>query len=155
MFAVVLRHIRHWLIAVALVVGVPFALLQSCRHLWMSGACSYEVFENTQRVAGFDVEISESDCWHSPVMSVFISRPGGGKRVRLFQYSRDIPTYNPNADPLPVITEIDEHTIQILLARAGTLDCGRVYWRGLTIRYDIGPVRYPSPNRDRVPECWE
>jgi hypothetical protein len=136
---------RRWLIGITMVLAVPFVLLESCRQLVISRVCFTEVLDNAFGISGFDFEVSETDCWHSPAVSVFVAMPGGSKRTRLFQYTR-------GANPVPVITSIDEHTIQISLSSAGSIDCRKEKWGRLRIKYDIGAVEYPGLHA-QPPEC--
>lgn len=101
---VVLRLTRRAL-AVAMVVAILFLLLDTG---WRKSACVTDVFEKPE-VAGFTFEISETDCWHSPYVSVFVISWFGGK-TRLFRYTRYESRDGPGPYPLPVITEIGEHT---------------------------------------------
>jgi len=89
--------------------------------------------------------ISETDWWHSPKVSVFVSLPGGSKRTRIFQYSR-------GHDPGPVITPLDAHTIQISLQRVNSITCRNEKWGKLIIEYDIGSIKYPGLH-DPPPQC--
>lgn len=135
----------RWLTRVAVVAGILFTLLETARQCVISSVCLTEVLARASNISGFDFEVSETDCWHSPAVSVFVSMPGGSKRTRIFQYSRYI-------DPVPTITSIDEHTVQISISRVSTIDCRRDKWGALRIKYDIGGVQYPSVQA-QPPEC--
>lgn len=136
---------RRWLIGITMVLAVPFVLLESCRQFVISRVCFTEVLGEVSGISGFDFEVSETDCWHSPAVSVFVSMPGGSKRTRLFQYTR-------GANPVPIITSVDEHTVQISLSNVGSIDCRKDKWGALTIKYDIGAIKYPSVHA-QPPEC--
>jgi hypothetical protein len=144
-FPSVVEKAFRWLVGVAAVLAVLFVLLETARQVWISGICLTDVLAKIPGVSGFDFEVSETDCWHSPAVSVFVSMPGGSKKTRLFQYHR-------GTNPVPVITSIDERTVQISLANASSISCRREKWGALTIKYDIGPVEYPSVHA-QPPEC--
>ena len=139
------KRARPWLIGAAIVLGTLFALLETARQVLIRTGCFTEVLGSSSGISGFDFEVSETDCWHSPAVSVFVLLPGGSKRTRIFQYVRD-------TESGPTIVPIDEHTVRVSLPRAIEIDCQTQKWGRLTIKYDIGPVRYPSLN-PRVPEC--
>ena len=134
-----------WLIGGAFVLGFLYLLLALLRGLVITTACFTEVLAEARGISGFDFEVSETDCWHSPAVSVYVSKPGRSKKTRLFQYTR-----LRNTDPPAVITSTGEHAVLILLLRASTLDCRRDTWKALTVRYDIGPVKYADA---QPPEC--
>jgi hypothetical protein len=123
---------------------LPLALL---RGLVITTGCFTEVLAEARGLSGFDFEVSETDCWHSPAVSVHVLKPGRTKKKRIFQYTRIRDT-----DPPPVITSTGEHAILISLSRASTVHCRRDTWKALTVRYDIGPVEYRSIHA-RAPEC--
>jgi hypothetical protein len=106
-----------------------------------------EVLAEARGVSGFDFEVSETDCWHSPAVSVYVLKPGRSKKTRLFQYTR-----LRNTDPPAVITSTGEHSVLISLSSASTLDCRRDTWKALTVRYDIGPVKHAGLQA-QPPEC--
>jgi len=140
-----LKKARSWLIGGTIVLGASFAILETARQVLILTGCLTEILGSASGISGFDFEVSETDCWHSPAVSVFVSLPGGGKRTRIFQYVRD-------ADSVPTIVSIDENTVRVSLSKANEIACQRQKWGSLTIKYDIGPVRYPSLN-PQVPEC--
>jgi hypothetical protein len=136
-----------WFVLATLVLGLlylPLALLQG---FLITTGCFTEVLDEARGVSGFDFEVRETDCWHSPAVSVYVLKPGRSKRTRLFQYSR-----LRNTDPPAVITSTGEHSILISLSRASQLDCRRHTWKGLTVQYDIGSVRHVGIH-DQPPEC--
>jgi hypothetical protein len=135
----------RWLAGVAAVLAVLFVLLETARQFVISRVCLTDVLAKIPGVSGFDFEVSETDCWHSPAVSVFVAMPGGSKRTRLFQYTR-------GANPVPIITSVDEHTVQISLSNVGSIDCRKDNWGALTIKYDIGAIKYPSVHA-QPPEC--
>lgn len=87
------------------------------------------------------------DCQFTSDTTIFISRPGGGKRTPLLLYTR---VEYPLATP--VFREIDEHTVQIVLSNVGRVICLQDRWGKLKIKYDIGWIEDPRLD-DQVPEC--
>jgi hypothetical protein len=136
-----------WLIGGAFVLGFLYLPLALLRGLLISTGCFTEVLAEVRGVSGFDFEVSETDCWHSPAVSVYVLKPGRTKKTRLFQYTR-----LRNTDPPAVITSTGEHAVLISLSRARTLDCRRDTWKELTVRYDVGSVKHTGIDA-RPPEC--
>jgi hypothetical protein len=126
-----------------LVIGSLWTLLETARQLVIFRVCLTEVLY-TASVSGFDFEVSETDCWHSPEVSVFVSLPGGSKRTRLFQYG-------PGSNPVPTITSLDDHTVRISLSDVGNIDCRYEKWGRLIIKYEIGSIKYPSLHDPPLP----
>jgi hypothetical protein len=137
----------QWLIGAAFVLGLLYLPLALLRGFMITTGCFTEVLAEARGVSGFDFEVSETDCWHSPAVSIYVLKPGRTKKTRIFQYTR-----LRDSDPPPAITSIDGHTILISLPRASTVDCRRDTWKALTVTYDIGPVEYPGIHA-RPPEC--
>lgn len=135
----------RWIAGAAAVLAALFVLLETARQFVISRVCLTDVLAKFPGVSGFDFEVSETDCWHSPAVSVFVSMPGGSKRTRLLQYTR-------GADPVPIITSIGDHTAKISLSSVGSIDCRKDKWGALTIKYDIGAVEYPGVHA-QPPEC--
>ena len=135
-----------------LVLGVlylPLALLQG---FLIATGCFTEDLAEARGVSGFDFEVSETDCWHSPAISVFVSKPGRSKKTRLLQYTR-----TPYANPVPIITSIGEDAVLISLSSVDTLDCARPKWKAdksktLVVKYKIGDAVYPGLGA-QPPEC--
>ena len=142
----------QWLIGVAFVLGVLYLPLELVQDYLITTGCFTEVLAEAPDISGFDFEVSETDCWHSPAISVFVSKPGRRKKTRLLQYTR-----TPYANAVPIITSIGEHTVLISLSSVDTLDCARNKWRAdkskaLVVRYNIGGVVYPGLDA-QPPEC--
>jgi hypothetical protein len=140
----------RWLIGAAFVLGLLLLPLHVARWFVISTGCFTEVLAEVPNISGFDFEVSETDCWHSPAISVYVSKPGRTKKTRLLQYDRG--RYTTNANPVPIITSIGEHAVQISLSSVGPIDCCRDRWKTLTVRYDIGVVVDPDPTA-QMPEC--
>jgi hypothetical protein len=135
----------RWLVGVVAVLAPLWVVLETARHAVISRVCVTDVLADMPGISGFDFKVSETDCWHSPAISVFVSMRGGSKRTRLFQYHRV-------GDEVPIIASIAEHTVQISLSKASSISCRRDKWGALTIKYDIGTVEYPGLH-DPPPEC--
>lgn len=133
------------LIGVAVHYGIVYMLLIAALEFWMSRVCLTEVLANFPNVSGLDFEVSETDCWHSPDITVFVSNAGQGKKAPLFTYTGD-------AHPVPAITSIDEHTVQMSIRKVRVIHCRRNKWEDLTIKYDIRFIEYPD-NRGPPDEC--
>jgi hypothetical protein len=131
----------RWLIGAA---TVFIALYWGVKVGTYSG-CFTDVLGKASGISGFDFEISETECWHDPAVSVFVSKAGHSTKTRLFQYTR-------GANPVPVITLLGKDTVQISLSSVGAIACRRDRWGPLTIKYDIGAVEYPSVQA-QLPEC--
>jgi len=110
-----------WLIGGAFVLGFLYLPLALLRGLVIATACFTEVLAEARGVSGFDFEVNETDCWHSPAVSVYVLKPGRSKKTRLFQYHR-------GTNPVPIITSIDERTVQISLANASSISCRSDKW---------------------------
>ncbi len=110
---------------------------------WKAGVCLTEVHANISGVLGYDFEISETDCWHNPEMSIFVSKSGQDKRALLFAYAPRV---------IPTITPVDERTIRIGLGSIEYVFCHKLKWEDLTVEYDIGGILYPG-NRAEPREC--
>jgi len=146
-FSSFVARVFLWLIGGGFVLGFLYLPLVLLRGLAITTGCFTEVLAEARGVSSFDFEVSETDCWHSPAVSVYVSKPGRSKKTRLFQYTR-----LRNTDPPAVITSTGEHTVLISLSRASTIDCRRDTWKALTVRYDIGPVKHDGIYA-QPPEC--
>ena len=72
-FPSIVAKALRWLAGVAAVlVGVLFVLLETARQFVISRVCLTDVLAKSPGVSGFDFEVSETDCWHSPAVSVFV-----------------------------------------------------------------------------------
>jgi len=104
-------------------------------------ACITEMRGKVSAVAGFDFEISETNCdeiekedW----ISVFVSRPGRPHKTLLFQYDP------PDVDPFPVIVPIGVHSVQISVPWNAEVLFHRSGLQGLSVFYKVGGIEYPS-----------
>jgi hypothetical protein len=69
-----------WLIGGAFVLGLLYLPLALLRGLVITTACFTEVLAEVRGVSGFDFEVSETDCWHSPAVSVYLE--GFDRQIR-------------------------------------------------------------------------
>ncbi|MBI2739481.1 MAG: hypothetical protein HYX38_23420 [Rhodospirillales bacterium] len=119
---------------VAAILGVLYFVVGSAFDYWRMSGCITEV-RATSVVSGLNFEVSETDCWHNPETSVFVSKSGQNQKTLLFAYaSRSVPT----------ITPVDERTVRIGLGDIDHIFCRSVSWEGLAIEYGIGAVRSPG-----------
>ena len=114
--------------------------------LFGESTCFTEVKGRLSGLSGFDFEISETSCFFDPAVSVFVSKADKRKKTLLFKY---VPVY---VGPYPTITWVDEHTVQISVSSVSSIFCRKDKWGTLTVKYDIGPVEYPSVHA-QDPEC--
>src|SRR5712692_950753 len=125
----------RWIIRLAVMLGVIYLLLAAVR----SCNCPTEVYQ-TITLSGFDFEISRVDCPFNPSINVFVSKTGQSwltkEKTLLFQYS------SANEDRWPVITPVDQHTIQISTPRISSVWFRRAHWEGLSINYNIAGIDY-------------
>jgi hypothetical protein len=76
-------------------------------------------------------------------ISVFASRPGQTRKVLLFKFG---PAY---ADLMPVISSVDQHTVQITIREISDLIFRREKFSDLSISYKIDVIDYPSSNAEK------
>ena len=92
-------------------------------------------------ISGFDFEINETDCdtlAKTATISVFASRPGQTRKVLLFKF---FPAY---IDPLPVITAIDQDTVQISISEISSPFLRKDKLKDLSVIYKIDVIDYPD-----------
>jgi hypothetical protein len=103
-------------------------------------ACITEIRGKASAVAGFDFEVSETNCdeiGKEDWISVFVSRPGRPQKTLLFQYDP------PDVDPLPVITSIGPNSVQISVPWNAEVLFHRDGLKGLSVVYRVGGTEYP------------
>jgi hypothetical protein len=125
-----------WLLKAAAVLAM--VCLAAAGMLWWSQGCYTKVLANSPGVSGFNFEVSVTDCWHNPETGVFVSRPGQREKTLLFLY---------HSLEVPMITSLDEHTVQIALGDVDQVFCREDKWQDLTIQYDVRSVRHPGHRR--------
>lgn len=137
-----IRSDLRWFAEVAAICSVLYFAVGAAFDYWKAGICLTEVHANFSGIAGFDFEVSTTDCWHSPETGVFVSKPGRSKKTLLFLYS---------SLEVPAITSVDERTIRITLGAVDSIFCRKDAWEDLTIKYDIGSIRYGT--RTELQDC--
>src|SRR5665213_309292 len=104
---------------------------------WTPDTCVTETLGRTSGIAGFDFEISEMDCdtlAQTVSLSVFAAKSGQTKQVLVFKFG---PAY---VELLPVIAEIDHHTVRTSIPDISSVYMRRDKLKDLTIKYDIGVI---------------
>jgi hypothetical protein len=126
---------------IAAILVVLYFVAASAFDYWRMSGCITEV-RATSVVSGLNFEVSETDCWHNPETSVFVSKSGENRKTLLFAYASRL---------VPTITPVDERTVRIGLGDIDHVFCRTVRWDDLTIEYDIGAVRsskgHPDPRQ--------
>jgi hypothetical protein len=136
-FSPSLTRASRWFLAVTAVVGSAYLLLIATRTFLSPLDCDTTELGKVFGVLGLDIEISETDCWHDPLISIRAIKPGSPDKTIVLQYSDWGRT-------MPVITTPDDQTIQISIPRVSFISCQRDTWKTLTFKYDIGLVEHPS-----------
>jgi hypothetical protein len=109
-------------------------------------ACLTEIRGKVSGLARFDFEIRETNCdflvkkdW----ISVFVSRPGRPRQTLLFEHDPA------DADMLPVIDQIGEHSVQIAVPWISSIRFRRDGLKGLSVVYKIGRIEYPQSDTEK------
>lgn len=103
--------------------------------------CITEVHGKVSNLAGFDFEVSETDCdvlAKDAAISVFASKPGQPHKTLLFKYDPG------GVEPDPVITWIGQHTVQISVPWISSVFFRRDGFKGLSVVYKIDKIDYPD-----------
>ncbi len=134
------------LLAVVFVtVGMIYLFLASFGLIWTPYTCLADVDGRFSGPAGVRFEVSETSCSivakGPSEISVFVSEANGRKKALLFKY---VSMHDSSSDALPVVTAIDDHTVQISLKHAASVICRTDKWGALAVRYDIGVVVDPG-----------
>jgi hypothetical protein len=130
-----------WIVGPVAALAAVYIFLASVGLAPTPHTCVTENLETVHNVAGFDFEISETDCstlGEDSSISVFAFKPGQTGKTLLFKYGPA------GVNPMPVITSVDPHTVQISVPRISDLILRRDSWEGLSINYNIGIIDYPS-----------
>jgi hypothetical protein len=136
------RSDLRFLVQVVAIFGALYFAASATFEYWRAAGCITEV-RASSIVSGADFEVSETDCWHNPETSVFVSRSGQNRKTLLFAYSPGV---------VPAITAIGDRTIRIGLGDIDQIFCRKGKWEDLTIEYNLGSVRYPG-NHPQSREC--
>jgi hypothetical protein len=108
-----------------------------------SDYCLTETLGKISDRSGVDFEISETDCdtlAKDASVSVFASKHGRTREVLLFKYDPG------GVEPIPVITSVGQHAVEISVRSISSVFFRRNYWDGLSVHYDIGSIDFPSAN---------
>ena len=139
------------LLTVAVVtVGMIYLFLASFGLIWTPYTCLTDVrggFSGPSRVR---FEISETSCSMfakgPSEISVFVSKANWRKKTLLFKY---VLMHDSSSDALPVVTPVDEHTVQISVKHVASIVCRTDKWGTLAVRYNIGLVVDPGDGLPR------
>lgn len=126
----------------AAVLGALYFAASTGFEYWRAAGCITEV-RATSIVSGLDFEVNETDCWHNPETSVFVSKSGQTRKTQLIAYA-------PGA--VPTIAATGDRSIRIGLGDIDQIFCSKIKWEGFIIEYDVGSVRYPG-NQGQSREC--
>jgi hypothetical protein len=107
--------------------------------------CYVGTFGEVSSLSGFDFEITEIDCWHTPTVSVFVAKAGHSTKSRLVGYYR-------GGNPPPTITLVGKNTVHISLQPADGIYCWRETWGPLRIKYEVASVDN-SRRYNKLPAC--
>jgi hypothetical protein len=130
-----------WIVGPAAALVTVYFFLASVGLVPTFRTCITETRETVRNVSGFDFEISETDCstlGEDASISVFASRSGQIRKTLMFKYGPA------GVNPMPAITSIDPHTVQISVPRISDLIMQRSNLEGLSINYNIGIKDYPG-----------
>ena len=134
----------RWIIGVVVPMGAVYLLLATIGLAPTPHTCITETHKKISDLSGFDFEVSETDCstlGEDASISVFASKPGQTKKMLLFKYGPA------SAEPMPVITSVGQHAVEISVSRISDLIFRRDDWEGLTVNYNIGIIDYPPRGR--------
>jgi hypothetical protein len=67
--------------------------------------------------------------------------PNWRKKTLLFKY---VMMHDGSSDALPVVTSVDEHTVQISVKHVASIVCRTDKWGTLAVRYNVGLVFDPG-----------
>jgi hypothetical protein len=139
------------LLTVAVVtVGMIYLFVASFGLIWTPYTCLTDVHGGFSGPSGVRFEISETSC--SIVakgpgeISVFVSKANWRKKTLLFKYEA---MHDASSDAWPVVTSVDEHTVQISVKHVASIVCRSDKWGTLAVRYNIGLVVDPGDGLPR------
>jgi|ERR1051326_303035 hypothetical protein len=135
-----------WVIGLTVALGAVYLLLATIGLAPRPYTCLTETHEKISGLLGYDFEISETDCstlGEDASISVFASKAGQTNKELLFKYGPA------GVDPLPIITSVDQHTIQISVPRISDVIFRRDNWEGLSVIYSIGIIDYPTDSLEK------
>jgi len=135
------RKSLYWTIGLTVAMGAVYLSLATVGLAPTLHTCTTETHRKISGLSGFDFEISETDCstlGEDASISVFASRAGEADKTLLFKYGPA------GVDPMPVITSVDRHAIEISVLRISDIVFRRDNWGDLSVKYKIGVVDYPA-----------
>jgi len=140
----------RWAVWLATGSGIVYLLLLVMQSALQSHFCPTETLATLSGVAGFNFEISETDCdviakesW----IGVYASMPGKMDKALLFEY---VPA---GTGPIASVTAIDEHAVKISVPWISSQHFRRHRWKQLAVTYDIGTVDYPDTDPGLTKTC--
>lgn len=132
---------------VLFVVFFVYMILGAIGLVWTPYTCLTDVLEQTFTSSGHYFEVSQTSCSGigkgSAEISVSASKTKRGKKVLIFKYES---MHDGSRDAEPVITPVDDRTIQISVKHIASLICRVERWEALTVEYDIGRVVEGNPS---------
>jgi len=133
------------LATVVVTVGMIYLFVASFGLIWTPYTCLTDVRGRFSDPSGVRFEISETSCSMfakgPSEISVFVSKANRRKKTLLFKY---VMMHDGSSDALPVVTSIDEHTVQISVKHVASIVCRTGKWGTLAVRYNIGLVVDPG-----------
>jgi hypothetical protein len=135
-----------WIAVIAVPLGVFYLLLAAVGLAPTPYTCITEMHGKVSDVAGFDFEVSETDCdtlAKDASISVFASKAGQAHKTLLFKYGPA------GGDPFPLITPIDQHSVQISVPWISDVIFRRDGLKDLSVVYKIGVIEYPDANIEK------
>jgi hypothetical protein len=138
--------VLRWATGLTVTFGAIYLLLAAIGLAPTPQTCITETHEKISGISGFDFEISETNCstlGEDASISVFAYKSEQTKGTLLLKYGPA------GVDPLPHITSVDQHTVQISISRVSDLLFRRDSLNGLSVNYDIGVVDYPGGGAEK------
>ena len=133
------------LLVAVVTVGMIYLFVASFGLIWTPYTCLTDVHGRFSGPSGFRFEISETSCSivakGPSEISVFVSRANRRKQTLLFKY---VMMHDGSSDALPVVTPIDEQTVQISVKHIASIVCRTDKWGTLAVRYNVGVVVDPG-----------
>ncbi len=130
---------------VVVTVGMIYLFVASFGLIWTPYTCLTDVHGRFSGPSGVRFEISETSCSivakGPSEISVFVSKANWRKKTLLFKY---VSMDDGSSDALPVVTPIDEHTVQISVKHVASIVCRTDKWGTLAVRYNVGVVVDPG-----------
>ena len=130
---------------VVVTMGMIYLFLASFGLIWTPYTCLTDVRGRFAGPSGARFEVSETSCSMfakgPSEISVFVSRANWRGKTLLFKY---VMMHDGSSDALPVVTPIDDRTVQISVKHVASIVCRTGKWRTLAVRYNVGVVVDPG-----------